>query len=134
MGRSLQLVLLDNQDLQARNVPLTAIVSLRKTLSESLAAHWSTVRDAYIAHGDATKLLGRGSRRLYTFVRKRLGIPLLCTRRLETPKLQKQGGTIEEAPTVGSYNSMLYVAIKDGTILETLLSILQDSDVAVQFF
>ncbi|PVI01655.1 phenylalanine ammonia-lyase [Periconia macrospinosa] len=124
IARSLQLTLLENEELRALNASLKSIDTLCKEIAEVLERQWFVTRDAYLQHGDATHLLGSGSKKLYTFVRKTLAIPMLYSGKLQTPKLDGEEG---EAPTVGTFNTRMYEAIRDGSVLEVVISALEEA-------
>ena len=117
LGRSL----LDHP--QLRHLPQTPLVSesFGKELEYSLSKEWRMHCDAWLDHGDASSLLGQASRGVYLFVRRSLGVPMLCTRHLETPYMEAKNGSPETispddyAPTVGTFTSRAYRAMKDGT-------------------
>lgn len=98
-------------------------------LQSSLQDTWCANRDAYLLHGNASSRLGYASRRMYSFVRDDLGVPMLCTPRLLTPQVEAgASGEYGPAPTVGQYTSTVYRAVRDGTMAMCLLSIMQDLD------
>ncbi|KAI0480586.1 phenylalanine and histidine ammonia-lyase [Xylariaceae sp. FL0804] len=97
-------------------------------VAASLRESWCANRDAYVAHGDASPLLGRAAREVYTFVRRTLKIPLLATAQLMTPTADqvRAGGDGLEAPTVGSHTGTLYRALRDGTLVKVAMDLLED--------
>lgn len=138
--------------------PFEVLDAFAKALLPSLKESWCAHRDAYLAHGDANAsagpgglgengvLLGKASHRVYNFVRKELGVPLLCTDKIKTPPSEEvqavgingdadvsggdgQGpGRERRAPTVGSYTSTVYRAIRDGTIMQVLMKVLAEAN------
>ena len=95
--------------------PLTTFSQVAAISEELLLNHWKQQRDFYLLHGDATESLGVGTRQMYTFVRKTLGIPFLSTSKIATPHLED--GENGLAPSLGSYTGVLYRALRDGTVL-----------------
>ncbi|GMG07821.1 unnamed protein product [Aspergillus oryzae] len=90
-------------------------------------APWCTNREAYLVHGDASPVLGDGSKKMYHFVRKTLGVPMLCTKRILTPTAGAMAaGQVEEAPTVGGYTSLIYRAIQRGEFLPVIQELLEE--------
>ncbi|KAL9621988.1 MAG: hypothetical protein Q9160_003650 [Pyrenula sp. 1 TL-2023] len=127
--------------------PFAAEDALTSALLPSLQDSWCAHRDAYLIRGDANAnggVLGKGTRRIYDFVRRELNVPLLCTEKILTPKFGDGDGDGEDgsgmangvngfaaadtgkAPTVGSYQSTVYRAIRDGTIVGVLMEVLED--------
>lgn len=106
------------------------------TLAESLHQQWTLHRDAYIgaeSSGDASPFLGTGSKRIYSFIRDELGVPLLHTKKIQTPKaellidgLDDEG---QEAPTVGYFTSTVYRAVKDGRLAKIAIEMLPRMDI-----
>ncbi|KAG8528313.1 uncharacterized protein KY384_007230 [Bacidia gigantensis] len=111
-----------------------AAQKFKEELALTLRESWCAYRDAYMAHVDASHLLGRGSRRLYRFVRHDLKVPFLCTARLETPPSEQEvgqseggAGDVEEEPmTVGSYYGKVYRAVKDGRVARVMMDIVEE--------
>lgn len=58
---------------------------------------YRTTREAYLAHPDATALLGHASKRLYSFVRNDLRVPLLLTEQLL--KAETRSSAYKDWPT-----------------------------------
>ncbi|TVY21561.1 Phenylalanine/tyrosine ammonia-lyase [Lachnellula arida] len=106
---------------------LSGINEFTLALAESMEDAWCKHRDAYLAHGDASPLLGMASRVMYGFVREELGVPFLCTERIRTPKggdcsMGEEGGV-----TVGSYNGVVYRAVRDGRLGKVAIGILGEA-------
>ncbi|KAL4933710.1 aromatic amino acid ammonia-lyase [Aspergillus undulatus] len=86
-----------------------------RDLPSTLWAHLQEILDQTLARGDASPLLGTASKRMYLFVRKTLGVPFLYTAVILTPTAETTATgprTVEKTPTVGSYTSLLYRAIR----------------------
>ncbi|KAI4168738.1 MAG: hypothetical protein LQ343_006174 [Gyalolechia ehrenbergii] len=82
-------------------------------------------RESYALHPDATGVVGVASRRMYTFVREELGVPFL--RSTKTPAAEEgmidgpattraSRSTMPEHMTVGSYITIVYNSIRDGSV------------------
>lgn len=96
-------------------------------LAESLLTRWTAYRDAYLVAGDATPYVGRGSKVLYTFIRRDLGVPFLHTEKIQTPKMDAlpAGHDHEyEGPSVGHFNGIVYRAIRDGRLAKVAIELL----------
>lgn len=136
IAKSLRDTFLDNFSFKIGTDALQTIADFTKILASSLYDTWCLNRDAYLLHGDASPILGRASKRLYSFVRRSLQVPLLCTSRLTTPKSKDMigGSSVEgngisgckEATTVGSYTGVVYRAVRDGTLSKVAIDLLQE--------
>ncbi|RAQ47199.1 phenylalanine ammonia-lyase [Aspergillus flavus] len=110
-----------------QNVVLQEMQSFIDQLGPWLHEAWCTNREAYLVHGDASPVLGDGSKKMYHFVRKTLGVPMLCTKRILTPTAEAMAaGQVEEAPTVGGYTSLIYRAIQRGEFLPVIQELLEE--------
>lgn len=98
-----------------------------RNLAASMYESWIAHRDAYMVHGDAAGLLGYGSQQMYRFIREDLAIPFLCSDRIRTPS-EQNGISIEEAPTVGSYTTIVYQAIRGSAFKGVLLKLVAGED------
>ncbi|KAI0190598.1 phenylalanine and histidine ammonia-lyase [Astrocystis sublimbata] len=105
---------------------LSELGSFTSALSQSLHSAWCANMEAYLAHGDATHVLGRASKGAYTFLRHVLKVPMLASKKLLTPAVvggEDGNGHGVEAPTVGSYTGAVTRAIRDGTLIEALVGV-----------
>ena len=92
-------------------------------------------RDHYLLHGDATSLLGAASKRMYTFVRRRLKVPFITTKDLLTPTAASSSDRGVESdswdpfqvPTVGSLITKIYTAVKSGALLVPVMESLEEA-------
>ncbi|KAF1973119.1 PAL-domain-containing protein, partial [Bimuria novae-zelandiae CBS 107.79] len=123
IAQTLRTVLLEDPSTFRLLDPLTTVESFQSTVERSLRSSWCAHRDAYVVHGDASGFLGLASRKMYLFIRKDLGVPLLCKARIQTPV--EMGPSTSEAPTVGSYTSIVYRALREGRFLLPLIDILE---------
>ena len=134
IAKALRSVFMDHHNFRCSPDPLQTVEEFMSTLQSSLQNDWCLHRDLYLAHGDATAVLGVASSSLYDFVRHTLKIPFLSTPRIATPNLgacTPNGGLNEElsderAPTVGTYTGVLYRALRDGTIIPILKRALEE--------
>lgn len=104
------------------------------TLAESLRQSWCAFRDAYLSTeslGDASSFLSLAGQRMYNFVRKDLHVPMLHSKKLETPKpklLENEDSS--EAPTVGYYKEIIYRAVRDGRMAKVVAEIIHEARLA----
>ncbi|KAF2463876.1 phenylalanine ammonia-lyase [Lindgomyces ingoldianus] len=109
---------------------LSTAQALSRTLERQVSDAWNSFRAAYLEHGDASSLLGTASKQIYGFIRKDLKVPFLCRKKLMTPDgdIEKymHAPAYDEAPTVGSYTSRIYKALKDGLLAKKAVNILQE--------
>ncbi|KAF2995265.1 hypothetical protein E8E13_003914 [Curvularia kusanoi] len=131
IAKSLRQVLLDHPTFPTAPDCVQRMQGFTEALASSLRDAWCAHRDSYLVHGDATPLLGEASRTVYGFVRRTLGVPLLATRQLLTPRSEelecgsaRHGGL---APTVGSYTGAVYRALRDGSLTEVAVGIVRAS-------
>lgn len=125
IAKSMRGVLLDNLSTTEDNPALTQLKRFVEELAASLQDAWCVNREAYIAHGDARPLLGKGSGFMYEFVRQTLKVPLLATRHILTPSEYVDAGKNSAAPTVGSYTGAVTRAIRDGTMSKVVVDALK---------
>ncbi|KAI1370070.1 hypothetical protein F4677DRAFT_439400 [Hypoxylon crocopeplum] len=85
IAKSLRTVLLDHSHFKTAAEFVTQLESFTEALGHSLSNVWCSHRDAYLVHGDATPVLGKASKAIYTFLRRTLKVPFLATRNLMTP-------------------------------------------------
>ncbi|KAI8950470.1 phenylalanine and histidine ammonia-lyase [Xylaria longipes] len=129
VAKSLRPIMLDspvfNQDLKF----ISRLTAFTEALSVSMHDAWCANRDAYLVHGDATPLLGKASKAIYTFIRRTLRVPFLSTRNLMTPTLDEMesgcGVNGTQAPTVGSFTGAVYRALRDGSLMEVGIEVLK---------
>ncbi|KAM7183486.1 phenylalanine ammonia-lyase [Naviculisporaceae sp. PSN 640] len=75
-------------------------------------------------HPDATMYIGRGSQRMYDFVRKELGVPFLSEEHLAATDEVVESG---ETPSIGLYNTRVYESIRSGRLYEVVIGTLKDA-------
>lgn len=117
--------LLDSARICTSRRPLDAIQEFCERLAKAMYGTWLTHRETYFAHGDASPYLGEASAGMYTFIRRTLGVPILHSERISTPRAGRTADDIQKAPTVGTYTSMVYRALRDGRVIAPLREILQ---------
>ncbi|KAI8633454.1 phenylalanine and histidine ammonia-lyase [Xylariaceae sp. FL1651] len=126
VAKSLRPSILDNLNLSRDPELIGRLERFTQELSHSLHDTWCANRDAYLAHGDATNLLGSASKVLYRFVRHTLKVPILSSAELKTPTTKDMQS--RQAPTIGSYTGAVYRALKDGTVIEAVIDLLEPSE------
>jgi len=133
VAKSVRELVLDYEDgvkVQSVMGDLKVFVS---TLADSLRCRWSSYRDAYLmteGAGDASPFLGAASKRIYGFIRRDLGVPLLHTKKFQTPRTEMPivyTDEIEEPPTVGQFTSTVYRAIRDGRLAKLAIELLREN-------
>jgi phenylalanine ammonia-lyase len=110
---------------------------------------FNSTRSSYLKDGDASPLLGKGSKRLYNFVRKELHLPMHrgvvdhprpppmgSAARNKTNGAHSEGingsrsGTVDEddwrKKTIGHWITVIYEAIKDDSIMDIVVECLKD--------
>ncbi|KAJ8128396.1 hypothetical protein O1611_g5240 [Lasiodiplodia mahajangana] len=131
VAKSLRPIVLDNATFSCDPALLSRLTSFTEELSASMQESWCANRDAYIVHGDATPVLGKASKAIYTFIRHTLKVPLLSTRNLKTPTGEEMeaglGVNGTQAPTVGSFTGAVYRSIRDGSLMKVAIDVLQSS-------
>ncbi|KAI1279386.1 phenylalanine and histidine ammonia-lyase [Xylaria sp. FL0933] len=129
VAKSLRPSILDNLVLARDLKFVSGLESFTTALSISLHDAWCTNRDAYLAHGDATHVLGKASKAVYSFLRHTLKVPMLSTMRIMTPTAENMEADTglhgSQAPTVGSYTGAVTRALRDGTMVEAVLGLLE---------
>ncbi|KAI5859563.1 phenylalanine and histidine ammonia-lyase [Durotheca rogersii] len=128
IAKSLRTIVLDHRNFNRDAEFVSRQERFTDALSSSLHDAWCAQRDAYLVHGDASPLLGKASKAVYTFLRRTLNVPLLATRHLMTPKLDVSEGGLgargAQAPTVGSYTGAVSRALRDGTLAKVAADVL----------
>lgn len=125
IAQACRATLLNSAFMYDSKTPVRSTEEFCGNLANAMLETWVAHREAYLIHGDATTYLGQGSACMYTFIRKTLGIPILCSARIRTPSTESGVGDIQQAPTVGSFISVAYRALRDGKIILPLQNILQ---------
>ncbi|KAI0544051.1 phenylalanine and histidine ammonia-lyase [Xylaria curta] len=129
IAKSLRPVILDSPAFNQDPKLITRLKTFTKALSASMYDAWCANRDAYLVHGDATPVLGKASKAIYTFIRHSLRVPLLSTGNLRTPTVEEMesghGVNGTQAPTVGSFEGTVYRALRDGSLMKVGIDVLK---------
>ncbi|KAH7304015.1 phenylalanine ammonia-lyase [Stachybotrys elegans] len=124
IAKSVRSVILDVPGLLEADSAFTRLSRFVEELASSLHEAWSTNKEAYIAHGDATAFLGQGSRVVYRFVRQELKIPIIATPLIATPF--NEGNGIQTAPTVGTFTAAIGRVIQNGLLVKVVVDYLKE--------
>ena len=83
-------------------------------------------RTEYREKPDATPLLGRAGKRMYLFLREKLGVPFFGEKEITT--IESSEGTESEGltPTVGGYISTIYEAMRKGILYGEVVECLRE--------
>lgn len=76
------------------NLDIATLKDWKETCTALALSSYRATREKYLAHPDATPLLGQASKRMYGFVRHDLGIPFLLTQRLS--EMETQSSAFED--------------------------------------
>ncbi|KAI9035180.1 aromatic amino acid ammonia-lyase [Aspergillus affinis] len=133
IAKSMRVPILDSCSASPSSDILARMDELLSSLGPFLQDAWCINRDAYLVHGDASAVLGAGSRKIYHFVRRALGVPFLCTERILTPTVEAMAsGQLDEAPTVGGYTGVVYRAIQRGELIPLMRDLLAEEELVYQ--
>ena len=117
---------------------LPALKAWTERCSESMLQNFEVTRDQYSAHPDARALLGPASCRMYDFVRGRLAVPFIRAYHLRSPATEPAGdfedvcslreGSLNKGNmTTGSYITMIYDAIRNGSLYVPVMECLREA-------
>ena len=124
----------------AKSIP--ALEAWTKSCAEAMLQSFEVTRDLYSKHPDAKPFLGRASRRMYSFVRDRLGVPFIRAYHLRTPDPEPVNSLESDRPeatslnsdnmTTGSYITRIYAAIRDGSLYVPVMECLREAQQTTQ--
>lgn len=100
--------------------------------SQVVLQTFQDTRDQYLAHPDASFLLGSASRRMYGFVRGRLAVPFVRVYNLRSPDPEPADGYgdvpfKQNSMTTGSYITIIYEAIRNGSLNVPIMECLREA-------
>ena len=104
---------------------LNALMSHTEHLTDFAVGSLTAVQKQYFKDGDATRFLGRASKRMYSFIRKDLRIPFVGSETLTTPSCPSQLGT---GVTMGALNGKVREAIANGQLYTTVVTCIKDAE------
>lgn len=108
-------------------VSIENVMELTKALETLVLESYLVHRDAFFQKPTTPEYLGLGTKRIYLFVREKLGIPL-HRGLIEHPVAGDKGGNkIDGRPkkTIGSWVSTIYESIRDGSLYAEVFGFLQ---------
>ncbi|KAF2466548.1 phenylalanine ammonia-lyase [Lindgomyces ingoldianus] len=121
---------------EGTDVDLQTLVEFSTNAAAFATTLFNSVREEYFVNGDATPLLGRASKQLYTFVRKDLRVPMhrgVADHPVSAPSVPgipivngEGGGDEWRKKTVGHWVSVIHEAIKGGKIMDVVVGILEE--------
>lgn len=106
-------------------VPIDVLDSFQESIRELAQSTFIVTREQFVLKQNTSLFLGSASKKLYSFIRNELGVPLhqgLSDHPGRKPDLNISG---RSKKTIGSCVSIIYTAIRDGRIWESMVDILQ---------
>lgn len=100
--------------------PLAQIWEWQSNTNAALRATWSKTNEDFVAAPHTAELLGVGSRTLYRFVRETIGVPF-HQGFVEHPTKCNNNINGRKKKTIGSWVSMIYDALQNGSLDSALL-------------
>lgn len=134
---SLQPLVLKSLSSSENTIPL--LDSWTKQCSEAMLQTFDTNLDLYSAYPDAAPFLGKAARRMYSFVRHDLAVPFLRAHHYKSPVSEQDGPepghhsenlddiVEEDNGTVGSYLTVIYSAIRNGSLYVPVMECLREA-------
>ena len=126
------------QPILLRHTPAPLAASSAASLSASLA-DWTShaaaalhdafvaTRDRYLRDPDPTPYLGGAACRMHAFVRRDLRVPFLTNAVLSGPEAEAEVGTGGVTPTVGTFVTRLYEALRSGALYVPAMQCLREA-------
>jgi len=108
------------------DIAVAKMESTRNKFSMMLVESYHTHRNAFFRNPTTPNYLGQGTKVAYLFVRERLGVPM-HRGLVEHPIADDpSGNVIDSRPkkTIGSWLSMIYDAVRDGSLVDEVLRFL----------
>ena len=127
IASSLQLVVLSDLKADSGLETLSALREWTELLTRLLQETYFSTRSAYLAGGSASNLLGDGTRPMYLFVRKTLGIPLIHEALLHGQIGNQEDGVVDHS-TIGDYITVIHQSIRQGLLNLPVMEALQGFD------
>jgi phenylalanine ammonia-lyase len=121
VASSLQLVILSHMNADCTLPLLSSLADWTKQLAKLLHETYDTTRATYLERGNASSLLGDGTRPVYLFVRQTLQVPFLHENLLQaqcsgTHSNDSQPECALSHLTIGDYITKLHKAIRQGLL------------------
>ena len=112
---------------------LCALKLFTRQLGEEALRLYIETRNEYLECGSASELLGRGTRRLYQYVRKDLSIPFIGPGTLPGPTVAESsqpvvspGAGLERGFTIGDLNGRIRKSMADGGLYGVVVECLRE--------
>jgi phenylalanine ammonia-lyase len=102
-------------------LPVESLSSLQVEVQKKLLSSFLTHRDRFLQSPTTAQYLGKGTSRLYTYVRKGLGVPM--HQGLDD---HPSDGQHQQQKTIGSRVSVIYEAIRDGSLFSEIVVSVDD--------
>ncbi|KAL8727985.1 MAG: hypothetical protein Q9181_005502 [Wetmoreana brouardii] len=102
---------------------LKALIACTEHLGKHAVGLFTMIRKQQLREGDATGLLGQASKRMYTYIRKELGIPFVGPETLATPTCPEQSG---RGLTMGALNGKVRAAMVNGKLYRVVVECIKD--------
>ena len=126
VATSLQLVVLSHIDTDFGGPILSSLKDWTNHLTKLLQETYNSTRAAYLANGNASILLGDGTRPMYLFVRQTLGIPFLHEDLLHAQSTQTH--CTRDHSTIGDYITVIHKAVRQGLLNLPVMEALKGID------
>lgn len=129
-AKSLSLAIIAHTDLVPSTMSIEQIAALSRDLASMVYNSYIAHRDAFFQEPTTPKYLGEGTKAIYLYVRQTLGVPL-HRGLVEHPNFgDGDGNTIGGRPkkTIGSWVSIIYESIRDGSLYEEMFKFLQNKN------
>lgn len=98
------------------------VIQWKEETSKELYAVWNKTFDAFRAEPHTPKVLGKGAKVLYEYVRHELGVPF-HQGYVEHPTIKADKLNGRDKKTVGSWISIIHDAIKEGSLYGPLIAL-----------
>jgi phenylalanine ammonia-lyase len=102
-------------------LPVESLNSLQGEVQKRLLSSFLAHRDRFLQSPTTAQYLGRGTARLYTYVRQGLGVPM--HQGLDD---HPSAGQYQQQKTIGSRVSVIYEAIRDGSLFSEIVGSMDD--------
>ena len=118
---NLQLLIIPS--LRPKAIELKALKSHTEHLTKRAVDLIRVIREQYLINGNTTTMLGRTSKRVYTYIRKDLRIPFVGPETLRTSSCPAESG---REVTMGALNGKVRAAMADGRMNRVVIGCIRD--------
>ena len=107
---------------------MEAVLQWNADCVHEVCATHAAVRARYLANPDATRILGKASKRCYNFVRRKLEVPFVGNDYFRNAEKDDgtRLGTRVKYKTMGSMNSAVYESMKNGSFYAVVVDCFED--------